>query len=244
MKKMTLFLIAAFACLIGIAQNNVGIGTNSPDPSAALDVSSTSKGMLIPRMTTVQRNAIATPATGLMVYDVTAGGFYYYNGSSWLSFSGGTASSGNPPGVCKDANGNVLGYVITNGQSSLSLKSTTGYIYSINWDGTFNNQQIYYSNADCSGTAWLNSGSSTSVKRLWQYLVYEGKTNGFYTYANPDAFGLCAVTSFTGASLWNGGPSGWSCGTGGANYGFLLTRITRTQAGIPNTITPPLTITY
>lgn len=45
------------------------IGGNTPDPSAMLDVQSTSKGILIPRMTTAERNAIATPATGLMIFN-------------------------------------------------------------------------------------------------------------------------------------------------------------------------------
>jgi hypothetical protein len=61
--------------------------------SSVLDVKSTSKGMLIPRMTQAQRSAISSPATGLMVYqtDGTAG-FYYYNGSTWLVMASGIGS--------------------------------------------------------------------------------------------------------------------------------------------------------
>lgn len=71
------------------AQNNVGIGTSTPDPSAMLDVSSTTQGMLVPRMTAAQRALITTPATGLLVYqtDMTTG-FYFYNGTAWTSLSG------------------------------------------------------------------------------------------------------------------------------------------------------------
>lgn len=62
----------------------VGIGTVSPEESAILEVSSTSKGMLIPRMTQNQRNAITSPVAGLMVYQTDViPGFYYYNASSW-----------------------------------------------------------------------------------------------------------------------------------------------------------------
>ena len=46
----------------------IGIGTTTPDASTALEVVSTSKGVLIPRMTLAQKGAIATPATGLLVY--------------------------------------------------------------------------------------------------------------------------------------------------------------------------------
>jgi len=63
----------------------VGIGTPFPDASSLLDVSSTTQGMLTPRMTSVQRAAIASPATGLLVYDTTANAFYFYNGTTWTS---------------------------------------------------------------------------------------------------------------------------------------------------------------
>ncbi|MDX1923257.1 MAG: tail fiber domain-containing protein [Alphaproteobacteria bacterium] len=63
----------------------LGIGTTTVASTAMLDLVSTTKGMLIPRMTTVQRNAIATPATGLMVYNTTTNTSDYYNGTSWVS---------------------------------------------------------------------------------------------------------------------------------------------------------------
>jgi hypothetical protein len=73
------------------ASGLVGIGNLAPDASALLDVSSTTKGMLIPRMTTAQRDAIASPATGLLIYqsDGTAG-FYYYDGG-WKAVSPSTS---------------------------------------------------------------------------------------------------------------------------------------------------------
>lgn len=65
------------------ANGNVGIGTTAPAATALLDVSSTSKGFLPPRMTTVQRDAIATPATGLMIFNITNAAFEFYNGTAW-----------------------------------------------------------------------------------------------------------------------------------------------------------------
>jgi hypothetical protein len=66
----------------------VGIGTSSPSASALLDVTSTNKGILIPRMTASQKNAISSPTTGLLIFQTDAPvGFYYYNGSSWISIS-------------------------------------------------------------------------------------------------------------------------------------------------------------
>lgn len=68
-----------------LLMSQVGINSDnsSPDASAMLDVKSTTKGMLIPRMTTTQRNSISSAATGLMIYNTTSNTFNYYNGTSW-----------------------------------------------------------------------------------------------------------------------------------------------------------------
>lgn len=81
--KIGYFLI--FISTFSFAQN-VGINATgaAPAASAMLDVSSTTSGILIPRMTSVQRTAIAAPATGLRVYDTTTGGFWFFNGVIWV----------------------------------------------------------------------------------------------------------------------------------------------------------------
>jgi microcystin-dependent protein len=63
-----------------VAINNTGAVANS---SAILDVSSTSKGMLLPRMTTAQRTAILNKADGLLVYDTNTNSFWFYQSSGW-----------------------------------------------------------------------------------------------------------------------------------------------------------------
>ena len=73
--------------LTAIAQtDNMGIGTNTPDASAKLEVSSTSKGLLTPRMSSVERLAIVNPANGLLVYDVDSNSFWYYQAGTWTEF--------------------------------------------------------------------------------------------------------------------------------------------------------------
>lgn len=62
---------------------NVGIGTTTPDPSAKLDIESTSSGLLVPRMTSAQRSAIASPATGLLVFDTDSTSFWFFDGTLW-----------------------------------------------------------------------------------------------------------------------------------------------------------------
>ncbi|MBN8695931.1 MAG: collagen-like protein [Bacteroidetes bacterium] len=104
MKKMTQlkrFLFAGFfsvSILTSIAQNNVGIGTNTPDASSALEVQSTTQGVLVPRMTTAQRTAIASPANGLLVYDTNLDCFFYYIAATttWTSLctAGGAGATG------------------------------------------------------------------------------------------------------------------------------------------------------
>ena len=67
---------------------SVGIGTTSVNSSAKLDINSTTRGVLIPRMTKAQRSAIASPATGLLLYQTdNSPGFYYYSGTTWTVIS-------------------------------------------------------------------------------------------------------------------------------------------------------------
>ncbi len=97
-KFYTTIIIAACCILNGLhaqtntfpSTGNAGIGTTSPLASAALEMKSTSKGLLIPRMTKAQRDAVlvSTTAKGLLIYQTNSTpGFYYYNGSAWKAVS-------------------------------------------------------------------------------------------------------------------------------------------------------------
>src|SRR5499427_8490778 len=95
MKKLYCILLLAYCMQHVSTQTNIfpstgaaGIGTTSPDPSSLLEIVSTSKGILIPRMTKTQRDAIAIPSTGLLIYQTNATpGFYYYNGTAWTAIT-------------------------------------------------------------------------------------------------------------------------------------------------------------
>lgn len=87
-RKITLGLLFLNLLIISKLQGQVGIGTPTPDPSAILELSSTSQGFLLPRMDVTQYTAIPSPATGLMIYNTTASGVYVYDGSSWNPVSG------------------------------------------------------------------------------------------------------------------------------------------------------------
>ena len=94
MKKLITFLFLTFLSF-NLFSQGVSINTDgsNPDNSAILDVKSTSKGVLIPRMTQSERSSISTPSNGLMVYQTNGtSGFYFYDGSSWVRLATGTES--------------------------------------------------------------------------------------------------------------------------------------------------------
>ncbi|TVR79203.1 MAG: collagen-like protein [Chitinophagaceae bacterium] len=90
MKKALCFIWILSLLLINKldAQDNVGIGTVNPDPSAILEINSIEKGILIPRMTSTERNNIILPAQGLMVYDTDDNAFWYFDGTIWVQAIG------------------------------------------------------------------------------------------------------------------------------------------------------------
>ena len=79
--KTTFFLLICTLPLFGVAQS-VGIGTENPNASAMLDISSQTKGLLIPRMTNKQKEEIANPATGLLIWQTDETPGFYYNGGT------------------------------------------------------------------------------------------------------------------------------------------------------------------
>ena len=92
-RLLTILFVSSVFCTTGVYAQNVGVGTSSPDNSAKLDVSATDGGLLIPRMTEVQRDAISLPATGLMIFQTDGTvGFYFYDGTAWTALSGSGAT--------------------------------------------------------------------------------------------------------------------------------------------------------
>ncbi len=90
--RIRILLMHAFLLLSGVTitygQQNVGIGTSSPHPSALLELNSGTQGFLAPRLNTAQRLAIPSPATGLFVYDTDLNQFWYFNGTIWVQAIG------------------------------------------------------------------------------------------------------------------------------------------------------------
>jgi hypothetical protein len=95
--KKVFFAIIFFISLASNAQVGIGVSAKDVQPSAQLEVKSTTKGLLIPRMTKVEKIAILSPASGLLVYQTDGTkGFYYYDGTIWKSGLGSQGATGAP----------------------------------------------------------------------------------------------------------------------------------------------------
>ena len=127
-KFYTLLLI--FTALFSnpaFSQTNIGIGTTTPAPSAALDVTGTNKGLLIPRLTTVECNSIGSPAAGLFVYNTTTNLLQYWNGTAWMQLSAIAETAVNASGTDTSLGVAISGTSsVPDPSAMLDIQSTTG----------------------------------------------------------------------------------------------------------------------
>jgi hypothetical protein len=110
MKKISILLLfALLACLFISAQQGVAINTDgsSPHASAMLEIKSTNKGLLIPRMTSSERGAIVSPALGLLVYETTSNSIWAFNGIAWVQLGGSLQWTTNGTNIYNSNSGNV-----------------------------------------------------------------------------------------------------------------------------------------
>lgn len=163
MKNFTRYFIILYlitGSFISINAQNVGINSTgtSPDGSAMLDVSSTNKGLLIPRVALVNAtNPISSPVEGLLVYNnggsIGPDGFYYFDGTNWTSLaSGGSSSSGHYVGEV--FSGGIVFFVDSTGQHGLMAS-----LYNLN-----GGNEVEWSNlhADSSGAYSMTNGSKNT----------------------------------------------------------------------------------
>ena len=174
MKKIQSFLFAAMLFIYLPVYAQVGIGTATPDASAKLDVSSTTQGFLPPRMTTVQRNAIASPANGLTIYNTTINAFQVYNGTAWYStvhFIG------------ESYGGGIVFSISDNGQHGL-IAATADQSTGIQWyNGTFR------------FTGSAGDGGAMNTVLIVATQIADNQTGNF-------AAKVCADLNVGGASDW------------------------------------------
>ncbi len=121
MKKLIPLFLILFS-MNSFAQ--IGIGTETPNASAILDVSSTTRGLLLPRMTTIQRDAIATPSAGLVIFNTTSNCLNMFTGAIWNELCG-TATQGLIATI--DCAGATHNGTLTSGSAASSVSSVISY---------------------------------------------------------------------------------------------------------------------
>ena len=124
-KQVFLFLAMLFAIALTVKAQSVGINTDNslPNASALLDVSSTTKGFLAPRMTQGMRDLILSPAQGLLIFQTTAPvGFYYWNGTIWVNISNDQNLTNYVPKTTR-VNGHALSSDVTVTKSDVGLSN-------------------------------------------------------------------------------------------------------------------------
>jgi hypothetical protein len=154
------FTLALFFYISVAVSAQVGIGTNTPDNSAMLEVNSTNRGLLTPRMTQVQRNGITSPQTGLLIYQTDGlSGFYLYGGSSWIRLA--QESFGDVKSGVQTAD--HAGWVLLDGRAISTLSTAQQAIASsLGFTGNLPNANNAYlvQNGSSMGTV---SGSNTTT---------------------------------------------------------------------------------
>ena len=247
MKKIFFSLIAlATFSNVTLAQNTfpatgaAGIGTSTPNAASLLDITSTTKGVLIPRMTKVQRDAIITPVEGLMVYQTNSTpGFYFFDGDSWEAVApkGATKSLGNltaPTKVDIDllpATDNSVSI----GSAAVSWKDANfggnanfdgkGYFLGGLNVGSFSNQTAMVEITPSSAAA-LRLNAYTAGSATGEMQMMETTANGF------NYVGFKAPTSILANKIWTlpaaDGTNGQVLSTNGAG---VLSWVTGTGGG-------------
>ena len=145
----------------------VGIGTTSPNNAAELDINSTTKGVLFPRMTNAQMTAITSPASGLQIYNTDANCMYFYNGQQWVSTLNSISALVNAGDVVQLDNIKIR--VASSGNRSMQIATVSGNISTS--ASTFN---LYpSSNVGSTGGAGSETGigwASTTVGTSFVYV--------------------------------------------------------------------------
>ena len=190
----------------GMAVNTSGSSANA---SSMLDVSSTTKGLLIPRLTTAQMNAITSPALGLMVFNTTANLFYYFDGSVWSAVGGGPAG-GDLTGTYPNptvANGAITNAKVSNTAAiAYSKLNLTGSISpSVDLAATGTPSSSTYLRGDntwatvSGGSGTVTSVSAGNLSPLFTSAVSNATTTPAITHSLNSAAGFTVFTNSTNA---------------------------------------------
>ncbi len=197
------------------------------------------------KITTTKINDAAVTIAKLSATGTKDSTTYLRGDGTWATPSGGgsgSASSG--LGRLVDGNNQFIGYVQTISTNNYTVKTSNGYIITINIDGTFSGIQTYYGDASCSGSVkYINSSNTTLQNRNGKFLYYEGTTGKFFKIDNVNTNGYAVNTAMVGiAYIYQ--VSGTCSSSSSTNLGWKVetTEISRASIGLPTTITLPLNV--
>ncbi len=169
-------MLASLLTLNGFAQVAVNTDASNPDSSAMLDVKSTDKGLLIPRMTESERELVINPATGLMVYQTDGdNGFYFFNGIEWKIVGSGAFS------IDDLSDGKTGGYSVFLGRGAgANDDGTSNLNVAVGYQSLNKNTTGYYNTA--SGYRSLNSNTTGNFNTATGFQsLYHNTTGGYNT---------------------------------------------------------------
>jgi hypothetical protein len=215
MKKFVAILVILSLALLTHGQNtfpvsgSAGIGTITPDASSAFEVKSTTQGILIPRMTKAKRDAIVSPAEGLLIYQTNSTiGFYYYNGNNWVQVS--------PKGLTKDL-------------SNLTAPTAVNEVIQPEADNlidlggaAFSWKDLYVDGIGYLGTAKVGNYAGTPQEGMirWTGADFEGYNGTSWVSLTVVGAAYTAGDGIdiNGTTITNTAPSPWS--TNGSNISY------------------------
>ena len=223
MKIILLNLSVVIALLLAvesgaIAQVGISTDNSTPDNSAILDLKSTSKGLLIPRMTQSQISAITTPANGLVVFCTTNDKFYAYvaSASVWKEVLYGSGTIASFPTVTTTAVTDIAQTTATSGGNVTSDGGATVTLRGVCWEIYPNPTTADYKTTDGSGTGvFVSNLTGLTANTLYYVRAYAQNSAGigygneltFTTLPNPviPTVTTTAVTDITQTTATSGG---------------------------------------
>ena len=204
-------------CLINSRSSaQLGIGTNSPNASAMLDITATNKGLLIPRMTNSQKNAISSPATGLIVFCTdcgTAGLMNIYNGTNWVRLDGNIS---NTPSITTSSVSAITATSATCGGNITSIGGSNVTDRGVCWStSSYPTTANSITNSGATSVTGSFTSSITGLTSNTTYYVRAYATNSSGTsYGDQTSF----TTSLAVGSTYGGGIIAYILVSGDAGY--------------------------
>ncbi|RYY25990.1 MAG: hypothetical protein EOO04_11085 [Chitinophagaceae bacterium] len=225
--NLKIFLFLVIIVFASSANAQMGIGTSVPHSSAQLDITSTSKGLLIPRMTLAQRDAIASPATGLMIFQTDVNpGFFYFNEGSWRKLTAKVNGFGDIKHSYQSANHN--GWYLLTGQLKSTLPAGAQAVATALGIGSNlpdTRDRILKHRASIGESAGSFSGSNTIalIQSNLPNVILTTSSSGLHTHSYTDAH-------WSSENWGNSGLLG-SGGNQDTDNGRVYTNLTTASAG-------------